>query len=236
MRSVATHSPGAAGSTGGADGASSSFSAVVPPRARLNGGARVGRVRIGAVFDEQAHRRHVGRVGGAPERGRALGVHEAAVPVAAAAVDHVPGMPGQPRVGVGAGLEQRRHHVQIGRLLQTVLLRLRIAGPRLPLGVHRRPQGSDPVEAGREVGVGAAVDEHQGEIEVRVDGGHQKGARGVAGSDLVDVGAAVEQGHRRPDVSLPHGVEEGRQPALGLDGRAAARPGFSSAGGTSPDR
>ena len=178
-------------------------------------------VRIRALPDQQAHRREIGGVGGAPERGRPFRVDEAAVPVAAPAVDHVPGVARQPRIRVGARLEQRPHHVQVGRLLEAVLLRLRKPGARLPLGVDRRPERRHAVEARRDVGVRAALDEHQGQVELGVDGRHQQRAGAVAGRDAVDVGPAVEERRRGGDVPLPRRVQQRRQPALGLDGRGA---------------
>ena len=56
------------------------------------------------MSDEKTHGVDIRRIGRAPKRRRAFGVFEAAVPIAAAGIDHVPRVAVQPRVGIADGM------------------------------------------------------------------------------------------------------------------------------------
>ena len=117
-------------------------------------------------------------------------------------------------VRIRARVEQRAHHIEVGRLLFLHLLGLRKARPRLPLRVDRGPEGRRAVARGGEIGIGSARDEEHRHVELPVDHGHQEGARGIAGPGLVDRRMAVEQRTRRLDMTLAGGVQQRREPAL----------------------
>ena len=119
--------------------------------------------------------------------------------------------------GIGAGVEQPLHEVEIAQLLVGVAARLRIAGARRPHQVDRGVERRDAVLGG-EVRVGAAVEQHAGEIELAVHA-----SRRAAPTRCRRPCAGSRRRRRRAapcaavDVALAHGVEQRRHPALPRD-------------------
>ena len=130
-------------------------------------------------------------------------------------VGHVPQVLLEPHVRIRPRLEQRRHDVEVGGFLLIVRAGLRIARPRRPLQVERREQRRGP-PVGGDVGIGAALDQPQRQIEVAVHGGDLQRARLVA-AHPIDVGPGVEQGQRHLGMTLAGRMQQGRQPALAPD-------------------
>ena len=174
-------------------------------------GHRDGReMRVRPVLQKEPHGLDVEAVGGAPERGRA-GAFD---PEEVAVVRRVPQRLLEPRVDVGAGFEQRPHHVEIGGGLLQVVRGLRMPGLRGPVHVEH-PVQRRRAGCARQGGVGSRLEEPQGQIEVPVDGRDQQGARAVGRAHLVDVGAARDERQGRIGVAVARGEQQRRQAAVG---------------------
>ena len=159
--------------------------------------------------DKQLHGGDVARVRGTPERRRADLVDAGQVE----AVTRIPHLLLQARIRIRALVEQRRHHIEIVHSLVEIGARLWIQRFRRPLAVD------DGVERRRAVlrggaWIGAAVEQHPGEIEVAVNCRHEQRAGSIAGADLVDVGAGIHQRSRRVHVALTRGEQQRRHAAL----------------------
>jgi hypothetical protein len=122
----------------------------------------------------------------------------------------------EPRVRIRAGLEQRCHQLQIGRLLTELCRRLRIQRLRGPLDIDRRVERCRPGIA-REFRVRAALEQELGEIEVAVDRGHEQRTRMIASAHLIDVGARFEQSAHRLCIPLAHGEQQCTESAFITD-------------------
>ena len=102
------------------------------------------------------------------------------------------------------GLDQRLHELEVRRLLLLLRRRLRVQRLRRPLHVDRRVERRRPRVAG-EFRVGAALEQHHGEIEVAVDRCHEQRARVIALAHLVDLRRpASSSAIAAVDVALAH--------------------------------
>ena len=91
--------------------------------------------------------------------------------------------------------------------------RLRIAGSRRPHQVDRRVERGDAV-FGDQIRVGAAIEQHAGQIELTVHRGDEQRRGVVAAFALIHVDARVQQRRGDVDVALAGGVEKRRHAAL----------------------
>ena len=129
----------------------------------------------------------------------------------------------RPRIRIRAGLEQRLHRLKVGRVLLVVRSRLRITRPRRPLQVDDDEERRRATVA-REVGIGAALEQAQRQVEVAVQRGDQQRAGVIAGC-LVDRRSAIEKREHAVSMPLTGRVEQRRQATLRADaGRVARRP------------
>ena len=167
--------------------------------------------------NEDAHRVHVGGIGGAQERRGALHVDEAAVAVPATRVLHVPGVHRHPRIRIGSGFQECLENVEVPRVLAGPLLRLRITGTGLPLRVHGGEQRRRTVDGGVDVGIGAVLEEHERRVELAIDRRNQERRGAVAATHLVHISAMGEKGLDALEVSLTGRVEQRRESALRRD-------------------
>ena len=172
-------------------------------------------VRIGPVLLEDPHGVHVERIGGPPERRRALEV-DAAAPEHAEGVLHVPEMAVQPHIGVRAGAQQRLEDIQVGGLLLLVLGGVGVGRPRRPLALDHGEQGRGPCTADQVRG-GSAIEQLQCEVELAVDRGHEERGGLVAARGLIDVRSTIEQCRSRLGVPLSDRMQERGESAPGAD-------------------
>ena len=121
----------------------------------------------------------------------------------------------RPCIRIRAGLEQRVHRLKVGRVLLVVRSRLRITRPRRPLQVDDGEQRRRATVA-REIGIGAALEEAQRQVEVAVQRGDQQRTRAIAAC-FVDRRSPVEKRERRRLVPLADRVEQRRQATLSAD-------------------
>ncbi len=110
------------------------------------------------------------------------------------------------------------HHVEVGRLLQLHFLRLREARARLPARVDRGPERRDAEAVGRDVRLGAFLDEEHRDVELAVDERDEE-RRVAVGRLLIEIGAGVEQRGRGLHVALTRRVMQRGHAALGGDRR-----------------
>ena len=140
-------------------------------------------------------------------------------------------LPLDPDVRVRAAFEQLLRELQRRHLagLHRRALR-RIADAGRAVGA-RLAQPGDRVERRaariRQVGVGAAIEQHRGQLVVGVDDGHAERARPV-GRDVVHVGAARQQQRGGVEARVADGEEQRREAAGGL-GREFAPASSSTA-------
>ena len=158
-----------------------------------------GEIRVGATTGQQSHRRHVVGLRRAPEGGRPLGLD----PVVAVAELSEPQLARHPRSHVGAAATQRRHEVEIGRLL------LVDGGLGVP-AVVPPPHVDRGVERGETVDVGqrrvcATIQQDFGNVHVAVDDGERHRRRLFAGTGEVHIGATLDQRADRRQVALASG-------------------------------
>ena len=186
------------------------FGRVAEPLAA--GRTHGGNVRVSAPLHQQRHRRYVAREGRTPQRRGANLIHAGEIEV----VLGVPDLARQPRVRIGALVEQRLHVFEVGRALLAVCPRLRIERARRPGHVQRRIERRDAVVR-REIRVGALLEQPHGQVEVSVDGRNQQGGGAVAGADLVDVGARGHQHLGGVGVSAARGEQQRGRATLRAD-------------------
>ena len=162
----------------------------------------------------------VRRIGGAPKRRRAFGVFEAAVPIAAVGIGHVPREAGQPRVRIRARFQERLRQVEIGRVLKVLLLRLRERVRGCHFALTAAQSGATPLSFAATFGSAPRFSRRSARSYCPLMVAMRSGLVPSPALNLIDVRITFEKRHDRFGVTLTCGMQKGSQAAFALQDHA----------------